>query len=113
MKVELPASKRARAGRGRRKNASIYGKGKGPAVDSGRFRRFRVSARGHDDDFIWMAACILWERLRPERPSFEMLDDQRQALKPDQSPAAATALSLFADALLPEFLAVAGGRPFP
>lgn len=42
-------------------------------------RRFRVSARGLDDDFIWMAACVLWERLLPERPSFEMLDDRMQA----------------------------------
>ena len=42
-------------------------------------RRFRVSARGLDDDFIWMAACVLWERLLPERPSFELLNDRMQA----------------------------------
>jgi len=45
---------------------------------------------------------------------------RRSALKLAQSPVAATALSLFADALLPEFadtlfpefLAATGGRPF-
>jgi hypothetical protein len=49
------------------------------ALSEGWRRRFRVSARGDDDDFIWMAACVLWERLLPERPSFEMLNDRMQA----------------------------------
>jgi tetratricopeptide (TPR) repeat protein len=42
-------------------------------------RRLEVSARGSDDDFIEIAACVLWERLLPERPSFEMLDERMQA----------------------------------
>jgi hypothetical protein len=39
-------------------------------------RSFDVSARGFDNDFIGIAACLLWERLLPERPSFEMLDER-------------------------------------
>lgn len=31
--------------------------------------------RGHDEDFICLAACELWKRYRPEVPSLEMLDD--------------------------------------
>jgi tetratricopeptide (TPR) repeat protein len=42
-------------------------------------RRFDVSARGYDEDFIGIAACVLWERLLPEWPSFEMLDERMQA----------------------------------
>jgi tetratricopeptide (TPR) repeat protein len=42
-------------------------------------RSFDVSARGFDNDFIGIAARILWERLLPERPSFEILDDRMQA----------------------------------
>src|SRR5438270_6846069 len=41
--------------------------------------RFAVSPGGVDDDFIELAACMLWERLLPERPSFEMLDERMQA----------------------------------
>jgi len=41
--------------------------------------RFIVSPGGVDDDFIELAACVLWERLLPERPSFEMLDERMQA----------------------------------
>lgn len=37
-----------------------------------------VTPRGVDDDFIDLAACVLWERLLPERPSFEMLDERMQ-----------------------------------
>ncbi len=40
--------------------------------------RFPVSARGVDDEFIGSAARVLWERLLPERPSFEMLDERMQ-----------------------------------
>src|SRR2546422_9229720 len=36
--------------------------------------RFPVSARGSDDDYIGLAATVLWERWLPERPSVEMLD---------------------------------------
>lgn len=32
----------------------------------------------HDDDFLGLAACELWQRYCPERPSIEMLDDQMQ-----------------------------------
>ena len=33
----------------------------------------------HDDDFLGLAACELWRRYCPERPSIEMLDDEMQA----------------------------------
>jgi hypothetical protein len=32
----------------------------------------------YDDDFLGLAACELWKRYCPERPSIEMLDDQMQ-----------------------------------
>ena len=32
----------------------------------------------HADDFLGLAACELWKRYSPERPSIEMLDDQMQ-----------------------------------
>ena len=32
----------------------------------------------HDDDFLGLAACELWKRYSPERPSKEMLDDWMQ-----------------------------------
>lgn len=32
----------------------------------------------HDDDFVGLAACELWKRYCPERPSVEMLDDWMQ-----------------------------------
>ena len=34
-----------------------------------------VPPNGADDDFICLAACELWKRYCPERPSMEMLDD--------------------------------------
>ena len=34
-----------------------------------------VPPDGADDDFICLAACELWKRYCPERPSMEMLDD--------------------------------------
>ena len=34
-----------------------------------------VKPDGADDDFICLAACELWKRYCPERPSMEMLDD--------------------------------------
>lgn len=49
------------------------------AVAEGWCQRFHLPAHGYDNDFIGIAACALWERLLPERPSFEMLDDQMQA----------------------------------
>ena len=39
------------------------------------FAQDRVTARGMDEDFLGLAACELWKRLRPERPSLEMVDD--------------------------------------
>jgi hypothetical protein len=33
----------------------------------------------YDDDFLGLAACELWRRYCPERPSIEMLDDEMQA----------------------------------
>jgi tetratricopeptide (TPR) repeat protein len=41
-------------------------------------QRFEVSVRGFDDDFMDLAAGVLWERLLPERPSFEVLDERMQ-----------------------------------
>jgi hypothetical protein len=41
--------------------------------------RLAVSRQGVDDDFIDLAARVLWDRLLPERPSFEMLDERMQA----------------------------------
>lgn len=44
--------------------------------------RWRVAGTGrlsrHTDDFLGLAACELWKRYSPERPSIEMLDDQMQ-----------------------------------
>lgn len=34
-----------------------------------------VTCRGMDEDFLGFAACELWKRLLPERPSMEMIDD--------------------------------------
>lgn len=39
----------------------------------------RITARGFDEDFIWMAAIVLWERLAPELMNSERLDDMMQA----------------------------------
>jgi hypothetical protein len=37
-----------------------------------------LSCEGSDDDFLGMAACELWKRMLPERPSMEMVDEQMQ-----------------------------------
>jgi hypothetical protein len=37
-----------------------------------------ITATGFDGDFLWMAAAILWDRLAPEVPSSERLDDMMQ-----------------------------------
>jgi len=39
-------------------------------------RNVRLSR--YDEDFVGLAACELWERYLPDRPSFEMLDDWMQ-----------------------------------
>jgi hypothetical protein len=33
----------------------------------------------HDPDWLWFALVCLWERWLPDRPSFELIDDQMQA----------------------------------
>jgi hypothetical protein len=37
-----------------------------------------VTCRGSDQDFLGFAACELWKRYLPERPSIEVLDDWMQ-----------------------------------
>jgi hypothetical protein len=37
-----------------------------------------VTATGFDEDFLWLAAIILWNRLAPEVPSSERLNDMMQ-----------------------------------
>jgi hypothetical protein len=37
-----------------------------------------ATLRGKDQDFLGLAACELWKRLLPHRPSIEMLDDWMQ-----------------------------------
>ena len=38
---------------------------------------FRPEGR-YDEDFVWMAAIVLWKRLLPDRISFEQIDDRMQ-----------------------------------
>lgn len=49
------------------------------AIAEGWRQRFALSSRGVDGEFTDLAAGVLWERLLPERPSFEMLDERMQA----------------------------------
>ena len=37
-----------------------------------------VKCSGKEEDFLGLAACELWKRLMPDRPSMEMLDDWMQ-----------------------------------
>ena len=37
-----------------------------------------VVCTGVEEDFLGLAACELWKRLLPQRPSIEMLDDWMQ-----------------------------------
>lgn len=39
---------------------------------------YPVTAWGLDEDFIWMAAMVLWDRLAPHIPSSEKLDNMMQ-----------------------------------
>ena len=39
---------------------------------------YSVTVAGYDEDFPWMAAMILWERLAPDQPSSEQLDRMMQ-----------------------------------
>jgi len=41
-------------------------------------RRHRCTATGLDEDFVWMAAIVLWERLAPNVVNMEMIDDEMQ-----------------------------------
>lgn len=44
------------------------------------FKKFRVTAKGFDEDFPWFAAWILWERLAPSYIlSMEQMDDLIEA----------------------------------
>ncbi len=38
-----------------------------------------ITCEGKEADFLGLAACELWKRLLPERPSVEMIDDWMQA----------------------------------
>ncbi len=42
------------------------------------YERYPVYAPDLDEDFIWMAATVLWRRLTPDVPSSEELDDMMQ-----------------------------------
>ena len=39
---------------------------------------YDCAATGFDEDFPWMAACVLWERLAPDRANMEMINDLMQ-----------------------------------
>ena len=39
------------------------------------FEQDKVTCKGLDEDFLGFAACELWRRWIPERPSMEMIDD--------------------------------------
>ena len=39
------------------------------------WEKHKCTATGYDEDFPWMAAWILWERLAPDRANMEMIDD--------------------------------------
>jgi hypothetical protein len=40
------------------------------------FKLFHVRAKGRDRDFPWFASMVLWDRLCPETPYAEQLDDR-------------------------------------
>ena len=39
---------------------------------------YEITAEGYDEDFIWMATVVLWERLLPDVVNFESVDDEMQ-----------------------------------
>jgi hypothetical protein len=39
---------------------------------------YDITAKGRDEDFIWMAASVLWKRLAPDVINSEQLDDMMQ-----------------------------------
>jgi tetratricopeptide (TPR) repeat protein len=39
---------------------------------------YEITADGYDEDFIWMAAIILWERLLPDVTNFREIDNEMQ-----------------------------------
>jgi len=39
---------------------------------------YEITAKGYDEDFIWMATVVLWERLLPDVINFEMISDEMQ-----------------------------------
>jgi hypothetical protein len=43
------------------------------------YARYTLHPKGrYDEDFVWMAAIILWPRLVPDRISFEQINDEMQ-----------------------------------
>lgn len=42
------------------------------------WKTYGVTAKGFDEDFPWMAALVLWERLAPDVMSSEKLDDMME-----------------------------------
>ncbi|MCI0335633.1 MAG: hypothetical protein L0228_20685 [Planctomycetes bacterium] len=40
--------------------------------------RSQIVEGSHDEDWLWVALVCLWERWLPDRPNFEMIDDQMQ-----------------------------------
>lgn len=46
-------------------------------LSEGWFRRFNFKPEGrYDEDFVWMAAIVLWKRLAPGKVSFEQIDER-------------------------------------
>lgn len=43
------------------------------------FEQYPIRAHGLDEDFLWMAATVLWERLAPDEMSSAKLDKMMQA----------------------------------
>lgn len=41
-------------------------------------RQFTITAKGYDQDFIWMGCEVLWERFSPNKKSMEQIDDMIQ-----------------------------------
>ncbi len=41
-------------------------------------RRHKCTATGFDEDFVWMAAIVLWERLAPDIVNMEIIDNEMQ-----------------------------------
>lgn len=42
------------------------------------FENYPIYARGHDEDFVWMACIVLWERFAPDVMNIERIDEMMQ-----------------------------------